>query len=433
MVDVAGPFYKKSNNIINKLLHLKNPSSFSPVFLTRFKVSSPLYNSYPNSFIIPIQARTKYNVISSGESADFVETQNYYFSSKNISFVSHMLDIDDSKWAELMPNNISQDTTTHVNMNDNYPDLQNSIMKSDNMLHHFTEQSDSGIYINKSPNLSNAFSMSDKCLNSASAKINDKKIKFSISESSLFNSSHSLCEITSNFSTKSDDLKLSKSFEKNNAHNVSILPVNNNALSLKYRKNIHYIQNNTSTKRILIPKRYIKWRKTNSCTSVYKMTTLEKYKFIKTRSYPNISKPCEEQYSDTFLHNGGRNKYLSKSYTSIFSKISHFSICSIFPANKQDISNDSYYPPPEKTMFKKKYTSLSKSFPIPTKISNTKHSSRNTFTPNGKNYNATPASDDTKIDCTDLRTYDKSLLGVFLLYFCLFLFIFVYKVLWSVW
>lgn len=335
-----------------------------------------------------------------------------------------MLDADNSKWADLTPNNITHDSATHADMHDNCPDMQNSTIKSDNMLHHFVEQSDYSIDINKSFNLSDAFSASGKCSNSTST-ICDKKIKFSISESSLFSSNHSLREFMLNFSSKSANLKFPKSFEKNNAHNMSIPPMNNNALFLKYRKNIHYIQNNTSTKRISTPKRYIKWR-TNSCTSDHKTTTPEKYKFMKTRSYPNISKHCEKQYGDTFLQSAssGRKKYLSKSYTSIFSKTGHLSICSTFrtgnkQASKQDVFNDSYYPPPEKTMFKRKYTSLSKSFPIPTKISNIKHSSRNTFTPNGKRYNVTPASDDTKIDCTDLRAHDESLLGVLLFYFCL--------------
>lgn len=332
-----------------------------------------------------------------------------------------MLDVDNSKWVDFISNNINQDSAIHAGINDNCPDLQNPFIKSDNVHHHFVEQSDSGTDVNKLSNISDALSMSDKCSSSTLTMISDKKIKFSISESSLFSSNRSLSEITSNFPIKSDDLKFSKSFEKNNAHNVSMPAMNNNALSLKYRKNIHYIQNNTLiTKRIVTPKRYVKWRKTNSCTSVHKMATFEKYKLMKTRSYPNVLKHYEEQYSDTFLHNasGKKTKYLSKSYTSIFSKISNFSFCSTFPAIKQDIFNDSYYPPPDKIMFKKKYISLSKSFPIPTKTSNTKRNSRNAFAPNGKNYNAAPASDDTKIDSTDLRTQDKSLLAVSLLYFC---------------
>ncbi|XP_019699672.1 protein ECT2 isoform X3 [Harpegnathos saltator] len=417
VIDVPGPFYKKSN-MINKLSYLKYQPSLNPLFLTRFKpVPSPLYNPYSNSFFIPIKTRAKYNGISSNENADFVETQKHYFSSKSISFISQMLDVDtsqyNSQWSDLIPNN-NQDSTFHASMDNYCPDLQNSIIKSGNMLHHFVEQNDSGIDINKSSNLSDVFTLSDKCSNSI-LTINDNKIKFNISENSLFSSNHSLYEITSNFPIKSDDLKSPKSFEKNNVHNISISSMNNNAMSLKYRKNIHYIQNNTSmTKRIITPKRYVKWRKTSSCTSVHKMATFEKYKFMKTRSYPNILKHYDEQYSDTFVHNtlGEKSKYLSKSYTSIFSKISHFSFCTIFPVDKQDISNNSYYPPPEKTMFKKKYTSLSKSFPVPTKISNAKYNSRNTFIPNGKNCNAAPTSDDTKIDCTDLRTQDKSLLAV---------------------
>lgn len=186
--------------------------------------------------------------------------------------------------------------------------------------------------------------------------------------------------------------------------------MSNNALSLKDRKNIHYVQNNTSKTKI-IPKRYIEWRKTNSCTLIRKTPTLEKYKFMKMRSFPDILKCKKEQYSDTSLHNtsGG------KKYSSIFSKICHFSFFQMFSDNKKDISSPCYSP--EKTPFKKK--SLFKSFPIPTKISNTKNSLRNTSISDGKCNNV---PHDMKTDCTNSKTQkDKSLLTVLIFLFFFFL------------
>lgn len=382
-----------------------NPVPFAP------------YNPYLNPTLNATKTRIcKYNNVSNIDGANSAETQNSYSLSKSTSSISQMVDAENNKWTD--PNNVNQDSV--VSIGHNYIDLQSSIIKSGNLFHHFAEQSDSGIDISKSSNSSSArYFISSKCSSpTTSTMISDKKIKFSISENSLFSDEYSQCETASNVSTKFNASKSFKSSEKNNVHNISISP-NNNACSLKYRKNIHYIQNNTSIiKKTTTPKRYVKWRKTNSCTSVHKMATIEKYKFMRTRSYPDILK-CEEQYSDTFLHNAAdeRNRQLSKSRISIFSKISHFSFCPTFLGNKQDIStSDSYCLPPEKTLFKKKYTSLSNSFPIPTNISNTKHSSRSIFTSNEKSCNITTASHDTKTDCTDLKTQEtKSLFVVLLL------------------
>lgn len=405
MVDVPGSLHGKFNT---KLSDFKNSSKQSPSSLMYFKpVSSSFDNSNLNAMFKGTKAITRDDNISRIDSTNSVKTQDS-FSSKNMSCISQTIDT----WSDLISNNISKDSA--VSMNDNSSDLQNSIVKSSSIFHPFAEQNDSGVDIIRSSNLSGTF-FSDKCsIPITSTLISRKNMKTNNSNSSLFNNE---CEITMTLSAQSDDLK--SSHEKNNLHSVS--PKSNNTLSLKYRKNIHYIQNNTSMIKIT-PKRYVKWRKTCSCTSVHKMAKVEKYKFMKTCSSPNILRNCEEQYSDTFLHNmlDERNKHLSKSHTSIFSKISQFSFCPVLAENEQDTSINSYYSPPEKTLFKKKYTSLSKSFPTtPTKISNTKHSLRTTFTPNGKQCNVSSTSHDMRNDCTDLKTQeDKPLLVV--LYFIFF-------------
>lgn len=385
-------------------LYLKNISN--PLSLTHIK---PISSSLPYSNVIFDTTNIDYSNISG------------YSSLKNNSLISRDIEHND-QWNDLISiYNISQDSA--ISMNDNCFNLQNSIIKSGNLLYSFTEQSDSGIDITRS-SLSSAIFMSNKySIPTTSTMISNKNVKFCISENSLFDNEVSSCETMLNFPDKPDNYKLSPSYEKNNECNPCISPMSNNALSLKYRKNVHYVQNNTSKTKI-IPKRYIKWRKTNSCTFVHKMATLEKYKFMKTRSYPNILKRSEELYSDTFLHNAldERNERLSKSHTSILSKISHFSFCPIFSDNKQDTSTSSYHP--GKTFFKKKYTSLSKSFPMPTKISNSsKHNLRNISTLDGKSNNISSASYDMKTECTDLKTLkDKSIpvVFIFLFFFCLF-------------
>lgn len=399
MVDISGLFYKRAN--VDS--YLKNTSN-NPPFLTYIK---PTPSLYPYSNVIFNTTKTDYNNISS------------YPSSKNNSLISYMHDVEyNNQWNDLVSiYDISQDSA--ISMNDNYLDLQNSIIKSGNLYHSFTEQSDSGIDITRSSNSSSTIFMSNKySVPIPPTMISNKNVKFYISESSLFDNAVSLCENSSNFPDKPDDLKSSPSYEKNNEYNLCVSPMSNNTSSLKYRKNIHYVQNNTSKSKT-IPKRYIKWRKTNSCIFIHKMATLEKYKFMKTRSYPNILKHNEEQYSDTFLHNalGERNKHLSKSHTSFSSKISHFSFCPMFSDSKKDISTSSYYCPSEKTLFKKKYTSLSKSFPMPTKISNTKHNLQNTSIFDGKSNNVSSAPHDLKTECTDLKIQDKSLLVVFIFFF----------------
>lgn len=406
MVDIPGLFYKRANNVD---FYLKNTSN-SPLSLMYIKpIFSSLYNPYSNA---------AFNTTIT----DHSNISNFYLLSKNNSLVSRTHDIEyNNQWNDLV-SNISRDSA--INIDDNCPDLQHSFIKSESLFHSFTEQSDSGINMTRSSNSSSAIFMSNKySIPTTSTMMSNKNVKFRTSESSLFDNEISLYETTSSFPDKPDDLKPSPSYEKNNEY-PCISPISNNALSLKYRKNIHYVQNNTSKAKI-IPKRYIKWKKTNSCTFVHKMTTFENYKFIKTRSYPNILKRSEEHYSDTFLHNalGEKNKPLSKSHTSILSKISHFSFCPMFSDNKQDISINSCYYPPEKTLFKKKYTSLSKSFPMPTKISNTKHSLRNASIFDGKSNNVSSAPHDMKTECTDLKTQKDKLLPVVLI-FLFFLFVF---------
>ncbi|KAL6255987.1 hypothetical protein P5V15_013223 [Pogonomyrmex californicus] len=390
VVDVPDLFYERTNNVN---FYLKNTSNRSPLSLINYKPeSSFLSNPYSNA---------TYNTMKDDSNV------SGYFSLKNNSLDSYNIERN-NQWNDLM-SSISQDSV--INMNDNCSDLQNSVIKSGSLFDSYTEQTDSGIDISRLSNLSSIFSMPNK--NSILTMTSNKNVKFHVSESSLFDNENSISEITANLN-KTNDLNSSSLYEKNNAY---ISPTNNNALSLRYRKNIHYIQNNTSKTSKIISKRYVKWRKTSSCTFVHKLATLEKkYKFMKTRSYPNISKHNEEQYNDTFLQNAlsGKNKQLSQSHTSIFSKISHFSFCPTFYNNEQDISIDSCYSPPEKILSKKKYSSLSKFFPTPTKTLNTKHNLRNTSIFDGKDNNVLSTSN-TKIECTDLKKdkpQDKSFVVV---------------------
>lgn len=394
MVDIPGLFYKRANNVD---LYLKNISN-SPLSLTYKPISCSPNKPHSN---------TNFNTTKNNHS-----NISSYSSLKNNSLIKRIHDVEhNGQWNDFVSMyNTNKDFV--ISMNDNCSDLQNSIIKSENLFHSFAEQTDSGADITRSSNSYSAIFKSNKySIPTTSTMINNKNVKSCISESSLFDNEVSLCETTLNFPDKPDNYKLSPPYEKNYEYNPCISPISSNTLSLKYRKNIHYVQNNTSRSKI-IPKRYTKWKKTNSCTLVHKIAMLENYKFMKTRSYPNILK-CSEKHNDTFLCNAlnKRNKHLSKSYTSIFSKISYFSFCPIFSDNKQDISINSCYSP-EKTRLKKKYTSLSKFFPMPRKILNSKDSLRNTSVFDGKS-NVSSTSHDIKTDCTDLKTLkDKSLLAV---------------------
>jgi len=379
VVDVDGPFYKKSSN--TEPSHLKN-LSINPFSSSYLKSISPsLYNPYSNATRLLSDA-IKADACNRDSMPNVEKLEDGHSSLKNTPSVLRSFEERDVR-SDRLSNNASHDSA--VSTNDGNSCLQNSIIKSDNMFHIFAEQSDSGIDINRSSNLSDAYSLNKCSIPTTSTLLSKKSMKLSISKSSLFSSEQSLCEIAPSFPAKCSDLKSCfTSYEKNDTHTVSLSPLNNSTLSLKYRKNIHYIQNNTNK---INPKRYVKWRKASSCTSVHKMATVEKYKFLKTRSFPNISKHCEEQYSDTFLQNalGDRVfKCLSDSHASIFSKLGYFSLCP-FPGNEHDSFVNPYCLLPEKTIFKKKYASLSKSLPLPS---------------NGKIYNVRSV----KTDLTDLKT-----------------------------
>lgn len=403
VVDIPGLFYKRANNVDSYLKNISN----SPLSL--------IYKPISYSFKKP-HSNTNFNTTKNNHS-----NISNYPSFKNNSLIKRIHDIErNDQWNFVSMYNTSKDSA--ISMNDNCSDLQNSIIKSENLFHSFAEQTDSGADVTRSSSSSSAIFISNKySIPTTLTTMNNKNVKFCISESSLFDNEVPLCETISNFPDKPDKLdnyKLLPSDEKNYEYNSCVSPISSNTLSLKYRKNIHYVQNNTLKSKI-IPKRYTKWRKTNSCTFVQKIAMLENCKFMKTRSYPNILK-CSEKHSDTSLCNAlnKRNKHLSKSHTSIFSKISYFSFCPTFSDNKQDTSN-SCYCSPEKTFFKKKYTTLSKFFPMPTKISNSKHSLRNTSVFDGKS-NVSSTSHDIKT-CTDLKTLkDKSLLAVLISLFFFF-------------
>ncbi|XP_026825032.1 protein ECT2 isoform X9 [Ooceraea biroi] len=387
VVDVDGPLYKKSSN--TKSPHLGNPP-VDPFPSTYFKpVPLPLckpYSKVTRSNATDADACNRSNV--SNNAGDSVKIGDGHSSLENVSPVLRPFE-EQNAWNDfLSSNHASHDSA--VRINDNNSCLQNSIIKSGNVFHPFAEQSDSGIDISKSSNLSAAFPMLDKCsVPIASTLLSRKSMKFSISESSLFSSEQSLCETAPSSPVKPPrDVKSCTSYEKNNAR-VCASSMSDSTLSLKYRKNIHYIQNNTLSLSKIIPKRYVKWRKSSSCTSVHKMATVEKYKFLKARSSPNISKRCDEQYSDTFPQNasvlGERNKRLSRSYASIFSRSDHFSSCPSSESEHDSLSNCS---PSAKTLFKKKYTSLSKSLSIPF---------------NGKTCNVRSASHAAKTGLTDFK------------------------------
>lgn len=400
VVDIPGLFYKRTNNMD---LYFKNISN-SPLSLMYKPISYSPNNPH---------ASTNFNIKNSNISN--------YSSLKNNSLIKRIRDVEhNDQWDNLISvYNISKDSA--ISMNDNRSDLQNhSIIKSENLFHSLAVQSDSGADVTKSTSSSFTIFTSNKySIPIISTTINNKNVKSCISESSLLDNEVSLCETILNFPDKSDNYKLLPSYEKNYECNPCTSPISSNTSSLRYRKNIYYVQNNTSKSKIM-SKLYVKWRKTNSCTFAHKIAMLEDYKFMKTHSYPTVLK-YSEKHNDTLLCNAlnKRNKHLSKSHTSIFSKISNFSFCSIFSNNKQDIIPiDSCYYPLKKTRFKKKYASLCKFFSA--KSSNSKHSLRNTPTFDGKN-NASSTTHDVKVDRTNLKTLkDEPLLVVFIfLFFCL--------------
>ncbi|XP_020288889.1 protein ECT2-like isoform X2 [Pseudomyrmex gracilis] len=407
VIDVPDPYYRKCNNA--RLSYLKNSHKQYPLSSMNFKpILSYLHNPCLDAVCNTTNIDNRNNNdVANIDSMHFAKSQDNFSLSKDI--LSTSVDLEHNTCSDLISYNVSKDSA--VGMEDNYCDLQTSVIKSGHIFNHFAEQSDSGLDLTKSSNLSTFSAHGVKCsIPTTSTMISNKNVKFHISDNSLFDNEYSQYDIASQFSTIAKDLKPSVSSEKNNLHDVCTSSISNKSVSLKYRKNVHYIQNNTSKIKV-IPKRYIKWKKANSCTSVHKMAKLDKCKFLKVRSFPNIWKHRDEQYSDVILHNASRGERRKHSFESHISNFSEDPSRLILSDDEQDIFTNSYCSPSENTLFKTKCTFLSKSFPaLSTQTAIAKHELKSTFISNGKTCNPPFISHNTKTLYEDLMVQeDKSL------------------------
>lgn len=150
------------------------------------------------------------------------------------------------------------------------------------------------------------------------------------------------------------------------------------------------LQNSQSSmflsKKIVTPRRYIKWQKAKSCIAIHKINSSDKFKLKKIHSHPSLLKECDSGVYDSSSYDSsgsitGSKSFLSTSKlsSSILSKISNFNFPPVF---KQYVLVGPCEKVPENHP-KQKYTPLPSPLPVPAmvaKLSNSEYGSRNTFT-----------------------------------------------------
>ncbi|XP_076667100.1 epithelial cell transforming 2 pebble isoform X3 [Andrena cerasifolii] len=166
-------------------------------------------------------------------------------------------------------------------------------------------------------------------------------------------------------------------------------------------------------------RRYIKWRKAKSCIAIHKIPSLDKYKFRKTHSHPNLLRRYDSELGDSLLYDSPTPSVKNRSFfgtcklgSSILSKLGHFSFSPIF---KEYVLIDPCHETPENHQ-RQKYTPLPSPLSMPAKVaklSNSDHSSRSNVTSYGKYSDYSPKINAPKGNYTKLeKQEEKSLSSV---------------------
>ena len=248
---------------------------------------------------------------------------------------------------------------------------------------------------------------------------NDKKIRNNISNAySNYNTSDKNQEKLYNF-------KSSTLCKKRITEHINNQYPDKKTHLLKFYKNMQCIRNPFNlNKKIISPKRYVKWRKAKSCITIHKISSLHKFKLRKIHSHPNLLKQHDLELNDSLLYNQlPTSMTKSKSFSntcklssSILSKFSHLNFS---PMLKQYVVISPVKQIPE-THQKQKYTPLPSPLPIPAKVaklSTSEYGSRNTFTSHESYLNISSKNCILKDDHVKLdKQKDKPLSLVFLFF-----------------
>ncbi|XP_076750390.1 uncharacterized protein LOC143423158 [Xylocopa sonorina] len=410
------------------LPHTKNPN-YIPSYYTKVKpFSFTFYNPYTNT--IPNSKKENFfntcniNQTNLSKKLDANKCFPYYF----CFCAPQSFECKETKCNYSVLNDISQDSA--ICMHDNLYDSSSLPDESCNTSEFSIEQTDSGIdmSLSKLPSdivqtngaravqqsnfLATSTMLNMHSISSSSLLYDDKKIS-----TSLFNSISSFNTDDENVCTSElCNFKSSTLCKKKVTRHVNKQCSNRKTHLLKFCKNTQCTQNPFFfNKKIVIPKRYIKWRRAKSCITIHKVNSPHKFKFKRVRSHPSLLRQSDPELRDSIFYDSAtpviRNKSLN---SSILTKLSHFS-----PIFKQYILNPCNQIP--ETYQRQKYTPLPSPLPIPAKVaklSNSEHDSRSTFTSNESYSNISSKNYITKGDQTKSdKQKDKALTLVLSLFF----------------
>lgn len=168
-----------------------------------------------------------------------------------------------------------------------------------------------------------------------------------------------------------------------------------------------------SRKKGVMPRRYVKWKKSTPCLSMSRSMVVDQQKHMRSQSHPNLTRRFGLQSVVTPASGAIKTKMRKKKgffnalrhKSSFFSKLSEIALPSTF---KQHMPVNSKCKGTENDLSRQKYTPLSSPIPVPAKISRLSNRgcrSRSTVTPNRKIAIETATS--TPIELRDLKA-DRS-------------------------
>ncbi|XP_068987052.1 uncharacterized protein [Bombus flavifrons] len=394
VTDLGSHQYKKSKNTFDTLPYTKNPNCIPYPYLKTKPFSFTFYNPYtdtiPNTKLI--NSSHTFHVNNTNLTK---KLSTRHFSHCFCSYVPQHFELKENKCAYSILNDISQDSA--ICMDDNlydYPSLSDESFMSEFSI----GRADSGVSMSNViqtndvnalqesnfPVTSTMLDMHSMSLSSSSSFLcNDKRIK-----NSMFNA-------FSNYNTGNKNVCTQQGLYNFNSSTLCKKKVTqhvNKQYSARKTNLLQFCKNTQCTrnsfffnKKIVSPKRYIKWRKAKSCITIHKICSLEKFKLKRMHSHPNLLRQHDLELNDSLLYDSSmpmtKNKgFLStcKLNSSILSKLSHLNFS---PMLKQYVVINPCKQIPEIHQ-KQKYTPLPSPLPIPAKVaklSTSEYGSRSSF------------------------------------------------------
>lgn len=373
------------------LPHTKNPNYIPYHHMKTKPFSFTFYNPYTNT--IPNMKKINSHISRAGNTNLTKKLSTRRFSHCFCSCVPQYLEHKENKYNYSILNDISQDSA--ICMDDNLYDYSNLPDEFCNMSEFSIGRTDSGV------DMSNVIETNDiNALQQSNFPVTSTMLDMhSISSSSLLCSDKKDTSSISAFSNCNTDdenvythpglynFKSSTLCKKNITQHAYKQCSNRETHLLKFCKNTQCTRSSfLLNKRIITPKRYVRWRRAKSCVTIHKINSTDKYKFKKMHSYPNLLRQYDLELNNSFLYDSStqmtrdRNCLSTcKLSSSILSKFSHLNFSSI---SKQYVLVNPCQQNPE-THQKQKYTPLPSPLPIPAKVaklSNSEYGSRSTFT-----------------------------------------------------